>query len=314
MNSSFVSIGIDVSKAYLDIFFYPLRKSRRFDNSSEGIAKLLKFIADNIEPDLIVIEASGGYERNLLYASQEAGFLIALVNARQVRDFAKAKGVLAKTDCLDARVLADFGAAIRPIPKAYSGSSKLGQFVIRRRQIIELIKREQQHLEHVLDTSISTSIEKNIAMLNTELKEIEKSMKVAVMQDESTREKFEIITSCKGVGEITAFTLITDFPELGNISHGQASALAGLAPFNHDSGEMRGLRRIKGGRKQVRNVLYMAALSASRYNPDIRNFYNRLRNGGKSYKVAITACMRKLLIIINSLVRDGRIWQENMPL
>ena len=310
MTQPFSSIGIDISKASLDVHGLPGEHPSHFTNDTQGLCLLVDCL-EEAQPDLIVCEPSGGYERPLVITLQAAGLPIAMVNARQIRDFARAKGILAKTDSLDARVIAEYGALIRPAPDTNTRPEGLVQYVRRRRQLVDLMRREKQHLEHTTEEHIRTEIEENIAGLKDKITDCENHMRKAIQDDPACREKHRILTSCKGVGDVTAATLIAGLPEMGNASHAQITALVGLAPFNHDSGAMRGQRHIHGGRQAVRNGLYMATCAAIRFNPDIKTLYERMRKNGKHAKVAITACMRQLLITLNSLIRDNRIWEPD---
>jgi transposase len=309
MSTTFVSIGIDVSKKFLDIHGLEKKHPNRLPNSEAGIAILVEALA-LCSPDIIVCEPSGGYEKNMIIALQDSGQQVAMVNARQIRDFARAKGQLAKTDSIDARILAEYGAMFKPAAKKISKASPLAQYVQRRRQLVDICRIEQQHLSHVGQDDIKQDIQERIAALQESISTMEKCIKKQIHADESLQKKHSILVSCKGVGDTTSATLMAELPELGNVSNSEISALAGLAPFNHDSGAMRGKRFIRGGRSEVRKALYMAAISATRYNPDIKACYDRLRKAGKPAKVALVACMRKLLLTLNSLVKGNRFWTE----
>ena len=305
--NEFVSVGVDISKDKLDVYILPSGKEKQFENTPEGIASLIVWL-DGSSPDLVVCEPSGGYERLLVLTLQKSSQPVAVVNARQIRDFARAKGILAKTDRLDAMVLAEYGAVIRPPVREFQPCAELSSYVVRRRQIVDLLRRERQHHSATACEAIKTAIAEHISELETHLIACEERIRELIEADADLSCKREVLTSCKGVGETTAFTLLVHLPELGDLSHGEIASLAGLAPFNHDSGSLRGSRHIRGGRSEVRMALYMATLSAKRYNPDIKAMYDRLIAKGKHAKVALTACARKLLTVLNSLVRDGRIW------
>jgi transposase len=303
------SIGIDIGKAFLDVHSLGRHYPARFGNDADGFVKLIAALSA-CAPDIIVCEASGGYERSMMNALRDAGLPVVAVNPRQIRDYAKAKGCLAKTDRIDARIIAEYGATFRPTPKPMNRPAELAQHVQRRRQWITMLRQEMQHLEHVVSETVRCDIEQHIAFLQDGISACDRRIRECIRADEACKAKHAILTSCKGVGDVTAATLIADMPELGSASHAQIAALAGIAPFNHDSGAMRGTRHIRGGRSALREVLYMAAISALRHNADIKRLYERLRANGKPAKVAIVACMRQLLITLNSLLRHNRKWTE----
>lgn len=307
MNTSFVSVGIDISKAMLDTHILGRPTPDRVPNDSQGIARLVDRLKER-KPSLIVCEPSGGYERPLLTALRTAGLRVALVNPRQARDFARAKGILAKTDAIDARVLAEYGAAIRPSPKDVGKHARLAEFFSRRNHLIGAINHERQQREHLTVDALRQDSKQHCAWLRKRLAAVDAAIRALIAADPMLKRQHAILTSCKGIGDVTATVLMTHMPELGTASPAQIAALAGVAPFNRDSGAMRGKRSISGGKKSVRCVLYMATVVAVQHNPDIRRCYERLRAKGKLAKVAIVACMRKLLIVLNSLVRDGRTW------
>lgn len=309
MEKLFVSIGIDISKASLDISGLGKAFPERIINDAPAIAKLVQCLRMS-PPDVIVCEPSGGYERSLVAALQAAQLPVAVVNARQIRDFARAKGILAKTDRLDAKVLAEYGMLFKPKPKPLQKPTELAHYIQRRRHLVEALKRERQyHSQTGLPDSLRADSEDHSHALQCQLERIEERIRGLIAADEALQERHQLLTACKGIGETTAATLIAELPELGQASHAQIAALAGLAPFNRDSGTLRGTRQIRGGRRAVRTALYMATLCAVRYNPDIKAAYDRLRKAGKHAKVALVACMRKLLITLNSLIRDNRKWK-----
>jgi len=308
MKDGFVSIGIDISKAWLDVHGPGKQCPARVANNQQGIARLLEALAQAM-PDVIICEPSGGYERRVVATLQAAGMPVAVVNAKWVRDFARAKGTLAKTDRLDAQILAAYGAAMRPIPTRNIAHNVLADYVARRRQVVELLRRERQQREHASCDVIRCDIEDSIARLEQQVAVWEQRIRDTIAAHQQVAQRHAILTSCSGIGDVTAATLIAELPELGQCSHAQIAALAGLAPFNHDSGTLRGTRHIRGGRSSVRSALYMATVAAIRYNPDIKACYDRLRRAGKHAKVALVAAMRKLLITLNALVKDNRKWQ-----
>jgi transposase len=313
MNTSFVSIGIDVSKNHLDVHILPLGKAARFENNSMGIQSLVASMVE-YTPDCILLEPSGGYERGAFSALQNAGLPVAMINARQIRDFARAKGILAKTDAIDACVLADYAATFKPktSPRVEQKIATLSLYVRRRKQLIDFLNAEKAHLETLLDTVVIESINAHQEMLKDAITALDAKISCFIDEDQTLCHKQEIITSCKGIGSVTAATLLAEMPELGTLQNNKITALAGLAPFNKDSGAMRGQRHITGGRTLPRNALYMATLSAIRFNPDIKSFYDRLRKLGKKPKVALVAAMRKLLLTLNSILKNNRKWQEKL--
>lgn len=304
-------VGIDISKDKLDIGIIPTSEIWSIPNDVDGLTELAFRLSD-LSPKLVVMEATGGFERPVRAVLEQAGLPCAVVNPRQVRDFAKSKNILAKTDSLDALVLASFGEKMEP--KARPGKDKetqeLEAIVTRRRQLIGILTGEKNRLGQVASEKMRTNIQEHISWIEKCLKDLEKDMRKRIKQMPEWREKAKIICSVPGIGPVTMCTMLALFPELGKLSRKQIASLAGLAPFNRDSGKFRGQRRIWGGRAPVRSVLYMATLSAIRWNRVIKAFYTRLKEAGKKSKVAITACMRKLLIILNSMVRSGNMWQS----
>lgn len=304
-----ISIGIDISKQRLDVHVHPLGIYTHFSNTAKGVSKLLIWIEDH-HAHHIVCEPSGGYERLIVQALQKMSLPVSRVNARQIRDFARAKGVLAKTDKIDAQVLAEYGILMQPPITQAHPCEELLLYVSRRRQLIEQMKREKQHYKTTPCDAIKTDIRSHLEQLDVHIQACEDKIQSLISSDVELSVKQEILLSCCGIGAVTASTLLAQLPELGTVEHQKISALVGLAPFNHDSGSLRGTRHIRGGRSEVRMALYMATLSATRYNLDIQRTYRRLVARGKPAKLALTACARKLLIILNSLLRDGRVWTQ----
>lgn len=301
-------VGIDVSKAALDVHGLPVGSPSRFDNTAEGRAKLLSLLPP-AGASLSVVEATGGYERNLVTEAITAGHHIAVVNPRQVRDFAKALGLLAKTDRIDAAVIARFAEMTRPVPEGYDErQEQLRELIVRRRQLMDHRTAEKNRCEMAHSKLVRKSVLKLIEALNKDLKRIEKAILQLVESNDDWRGRFERMKSVPGVGEQTAATLMAELPELGRLNRQQVAALVGVAPFNRDSGQFQGRRTIWGGRSSVRNVLYMAALTAKKHNPVIRAFAARLLAKGKPPKLVLTACMRKLLVILNAMLRSGESW------
>lgn len=305
-------VGIDVCQKYLDVYIRPLDKLFQVTNDEVGINKLVQTLVE-IQPELIVLEATGEMEIDAAIKLTKAKLAVAVINPRQARDFAKATGQLAKTDAIDAKVLAHFADAIRPQVREIGDESsrQLEDLVARRRQISEMITAEKNRRRGKTN-SVQVSIDEHIKWLEQQLKEIESQIKEAIAVDENWQQKMKLLTSVPGIGEVVAVTLISSLPELGTISHKSISYLVGVAPLNKDSGKFRGKRRIYGGRAKIRCVLYMAALVAVRFNPVIKAFYERLIAKGKLKKVALTACMHKLLIVLNAMMKNSRVWRHEV--
>lgn len=302
-------IGIDIAKDKLDVSIRSTGKVYEFTNDINGL-KSLKDLLNNYRPCLIIMEATGGYETNALMSLQEADFDVSVINPRQVRDFAKALGKLAKTDGIDAGVLGHYGEAIRPActNKLTAELRELKQHQQRRRQLVDMLVMEKNRL-HTANSKVAKGIERSIKFIEKELALIENELSKKIEADPELTKKKTLLVSVKSIGEVTATALLFDLPELGQLSGKEIAMLAGLAPLNRDSGNSRGKRQIWGGRAAVRTTLYMATLSAIRFNPAIKAFYIRLCNAGKLKMVAIVACMRKLLVTINSMIKNGTKWQ-----
>lgn len=268
-----------------------------------------------MHPALVVLEATGGLERTLVAHLLAAALPVAVVNPRQVRDFARATGQLAKTDRLDARVLAQFGLAVQPVQRALpdAASQDFMDQLARRRQLVEMLAMEKNRLQAAPNKRVRKDITEHIAWLNKRLHASDEGLRHRVEAAPAWQAKRDLLSEVKGIGDITAMTLIACLPELGQLNRRAIAALVGVAPFNRDSGTVRGRRRIWGGRANVRVALYMATLSAVRYNATIRAFYQRLRAAGKLAKVALVACMRKLLTMLNAMLRDQTHWREVPP-
>lgn len=314
MEGSFTSfVGIDVAKHSCDVHLLPEGCGLSLEYTPKGLQHLRQQLP---APGtcLIVVESTGGYERRLVAELADAGHLVAIVNPRQVRDFAKAFGFLAKTDRLDARVLALFAEKVqpRPAPKVPEKQAELEQLVTRRRQLVDLRTAESNRLETITSKPVRKSIQQVIDQLNKLIRKLEQEILAALQSDDDWRGKFEILTSTPGVGSTTAATIVAQLPELGQLNRQEISALVGLAPYNHDSGAHRGKRSIWGGRAAVRSALYMATLTAYRCNPVIRAFAQRLKAQHKPFKVVITACMRKLLVILNTMLKTNSQWNPQL--
>lgn len=301
-------IGIDVSKDKLDVAVYPTIEQFTVDNDQAGIDQLLQRL-QALHPALIVFESTGGYELTAATTLFAAGLPVVIINARQVRDFAKSIGKLAKTDVIDAGVIAQFASAIKPDlrPLKDELTKELTALVTRRRQIVNMIVAESNRLPLAAKSS-RRDIKTHIRWLKKRLAQIDTHIKGQIRKSPIFCKKDKILQSTPGIGPTTSATLISNVPELGTLDRKKIAALVGLAPLNRDSGRFRGRRMIWGGRAHVRAALYMGTLSAIQFNPVIHQFYRRLRDAGKCHKVAITACMRKLLIILNAMLRDQKCW------
>jgi len=302
-------IGIDVSKAILDVYILPEKKFLQFENNIAGIRKLVKKLKLFSEA-LIVMESTGGYEKSTAQALAKENFSVAVVNPRQIRDFAKALGRLAKTDRIDAQVIALFGEKIQPKENVScdENQQKLAEKNARRRQLVDMIIMEKKRLDKA-SKEMKKSIQHVVKLLEKELEKINKSLEQYIKSDDEYARRNTLLQTIKGIGSVVAAGIIADLPELGKLSAKQVSSLAGLAPLNRDSGSLRGKRTIWGGRASVRRTLYMATLVATRYNNKIKTFYERLCAAGKQKKVAIIACMHKLLIIMNAMIKNDQPWR-----
>lgn len=304
-------IGIDVAKDRLDVHVRPSGQSFAVTRDGEGLATLTERLMA-LKPELIVLEATGGFEVTVAAALGSAKLPLAVINPRQIRDFARATGKLAKTDALDAAAIAHFAEAIRPEPRPIPDeqAQALGELVARRRQIVEMIVAETHRKRQMTQRFLLRQVDRHLALLQEELSEIERELDDSIRGTPAWRANDDLLKSVPGIGNTTARTLLAELPELGSLDRKKISALVGVAPLNRDSGTMRGRRTTWGGRASVRAALYMAALTATRHNPTIAAFYKRLRNAGKPPKVALVACMRKLLTILNAVLRDQRPWQN----
>lgn len=308
MESSEAFVGIDVSKAQLDVAVWPSGEQWSVSNDSAGITALNERLV-SMKPRLVVLEATGGLEVPLSAALAVAQLPVVLVNPRQVRDFAKATGTLAKTDALDAQVLARFAQAVRPSVRSLPNeeTKHLQTLLARRRQMVEMLTAEGNRLRQATP-AVSQRIQAHIAWLEQELRDLDGDLGRAVRSSPVWREKENLLRSVPGVGRVLSLTLLASLPELGALGRRQIAALVGVAPLNRDSGAFRGTRTVWGGRASVRATLYMATLVATRHNPVIRGFYLRLVQAGKAKKVALVACMRKLLAILNAMLKHRTPW------
>lgn len=303
-------VGIDVSKDYLDTGIRPGGKSERTGNREPDIAQLVQRL-QALQPALIVLEATGGLEMPVAAALAVARLPTAIVNPRQVRKFAEASGQLAKTDKIDAQVLAHFAEAIRPEPRGLPDeqAQHMAALLARRRQLVEMLVAEKNR-RHSASAGVRPRLEAHIEWLEHELNDLDHDLNQAIKASPLWREKEDLLRSVPGVGPVLARTLLFELPELGCLNHKQVAKLVGVAPLNRDSGRKRGKRTIWGGRAVVRTALYMAMLAAIRFNPVIKDFYLRLVQAGKPKKSAMTACMHKLLTILNAVLRDRTAWQS----
>lgn len=299
------AIGIDISKDKLDVYNSQTQRYHSVPNNPEHVGLLVKELS-GINPDFIVFEPTGGYERLLITMLACQGLRFSRVNAKQVRDYARACGRLAKTDKLDAQILAQYGLTMHPrhtiLPTATQQTLQV--YGLRRRQLVDMLKVEKQHLAQYSHQGIMEDLKKHLESLQESIDQLEKTMEAVVQQDSILLGSFKVMTSVTGIGCVTALTFLSDLPELGHLNAKQIAALVGVAPQNYDSGNMRGQRHIQGGRQSVRNALYMAALSAIRHEPTLKAFYKRLKDQGKPSKVAIVAVMRKLIIWLNAKMAD----------
>ena len=306
-------MGIDVAKAWLDVAPTTDEPVARFANDAEGIAVLVAELAAQ-RPRLIVLEATGGYETAVTAALVAAGLDVAVVNPRQVRDFARATGQLAKSDALDARVLALFAARVQPPPRPLPDAvaQEMAAVLARRRQVLEM-RTAEQNRRPSLAPRLRPALDAHVVWLSQQLTDLDRELDQTLRASPVWREKEDLLRSIPGIGPVVARTLLGELPELGTLDRWEVAALAGVAPLNQDSGRRQGKRRTWGGRAPVRAALYMAVISAIRYNPAITALYTRLREAGKPAKVALVACMRKLLTIANAILRDAVPWSASGP-
>lgn len=304
-------IGIDVAKNKIDIFDQKSQTVETVGNNKQEINKWIKRLADT-EHTIVIMEATGGYESLLVALLHQYNIALAVVNPRQVRDFAKGVGCDAKTDTIDARILARFGQVVQPTPQAAQSEDqlKLAALVERRRQLVGLINQEQNRRQQTRDSDVRKSIETVLKELTKQLKAMDEQIATAIAADQLNARRVEILQSVKGLGAVTVSTFVAELPELGQLNRQQVAKLVGVAPINNDSGQSTGKRKAFGGRSAIRRTLYMATLVATRFNTQIRTFYQRLVAKGKPKKLALTAAMRKLLTILNTLVRTDQLWSD----
>lgn len=303
-------VGIDVSKSRLDVHVHERTDAWQFHNDMEGIGELITTLT-RLSPTLIVVEATGGYEMLMVSEVCAAGLPVAVVNPTRVRRFAESLGQLAKTDRIDARVIAHFASVVRPPIRTLQTEEEeyLAGLVDRRRQVIVMLTAEKNRL-YTSPLRLREDVQEHVDWLQGKLKALDDEIGRVIRSSPVWCEKESIVRSAPGIGPVTAATLLADLPELGTLNRQKIASLVGLAPFNKDSGSKRGKRRIFGGRASVRRTLYMATLVATRCNPVIRHFYQSLLARGKEKKVALTACMRKLLVILNAMLRKKEVWRD----
>ena len=303
------NVGIDVGKDSLDIHIYEIDKHWQTDNTPEAIKLLIRQL-NRYQLTRVLVEATGGYERKLVEACSEKNMPIIIVQPIQVRQFAKAQGLFAKTDKIGARLIAQFGVVMQPEPRALPSKKVrlVKDLLARKRQLNETRTQELNRL-HKAVQSLTASHRRLIKVLEKEIAWVNDRLTKEVSAISEWQRVYDIVSSAPGVGDGIAYTLLGELPELGRLSHRQIAALTGLAPFNRDSGSMKGKRRIKGGRAPIRTVMYMGMMYAIQHNPIMKNFYKKLVAQGKHKKVALTACMRKMITILNAMVRDNKEWQ-----
>ena len=303
-------VGVDVSKDTLEVFADSTGESFSVANTTDGVAELARRLLALPAVALVVVENTGGYERRCAADLMDAGLPVALVNPRRSRDFARAVGRLAKNDRIDARVLAEFGRRVgpRPAQRVPEGRALLDELVGRRRQLVAMRAAESVRLQQASGKAVRASLEKHLRQLGAQVHDLEKRIAKVVEDDDDWRGRAELLKSVPGVGPAVAATLVAELPELGSASRQQVAALAGVAPFDDDSGKWHGRRHCSGGRASVRCALYMAALTARRFNPVVRALSDRLEAAGKPFKLVMVACVRKLLTILNAVLRRGTPW------
>ena len=307
-----VNVGVDVGKSQLDVFLLERDRALTVPNDEQDIPALIRTLG-RYRVERIVIEATGRLEHPFVRAALAAGLPVVVVSPLKIRRFAEAIGQLAKTDAIDARLIAQFAATVKPIARQASDANAqaIKDLVVRRRQLTALRTMEKNRRQ-VMPQELKSGIDRIIKTLDRELKRLEQLIDHAVEQHAPSRHKRELLTSMPGIGNCVAATLIGDLPELGSLNRREIASLTGVAPFNRDSGKLRGKRRIRGGRAHSRTALYLSAMVASRFNPDIKRFYERLVDAGKHKKVALTACIRKIVTALNAMLRDNSPWQPAM--
>lgn len=308
------SVGIDVSKDRLDVHVLPQGLSFHVPNAPGGHRQLLDRIPKP-ETCRVVLEATGDLQRRVVAALVDAGHYVSVVNPRQVRDYAKALGVLAKTDAVDAKVIARFGRDVKPrnITKTPENQAELDQLVTRRRQLVNARVAESNRLKDDMPKLVRQSIQRQVKSIDKDVERLDRAILELVRSDDDWKQRFDLLKGVPGIGDTTAAALVAELPELGRLNRQQISALVGVAPYANDSGGHQGRRSTRGGRRLLRSTLYMATLSAMRFNPRVKQFAQRLRENGKQGKVVVVACMRKLLVVLNTMIKDQSPWREMTP-
>ena len=306
-------VGIDISKDNLDLCQLPQETAARFDYNDDDLRKLVTYLKRR-KPTLIVMEATGGYEARIAAELSAARLPVAVVNPAQVRNYAKALGILAKTDSLDAKVLARFAQDTKPEARRLPDPEEraLKALVHRRKQLTDMLVAEKNRLSRAPSNDVRTSLNEHLGFIKKQIRELDDQIKTSIRNSPAWREKDDLLQSMPGIGPTTSHTLLATLPELGRLNRRQIASLIGVAPMNRDSGAYRGRRMISGGRKSVRNALYMATLVACQHNPDIKAFYQKLTGAGKKKKVAITACMRKMIVILNTMMKYQQHYRTNL--
>ncbi len=306
-------VGIDISKYHFDLHLLPEGKAAHYSNDAEGIESCCRFLAE-VRPERIVLEATGGYELALTLALQTATLPVIVVNPRRVREYARSQGRLAKTDQIDAQMIAEFAQSprvqVRELPDAQARQRM--EWLARKRQLVEMHVAERNRLEHATDRLVIQGIRRLLTIMEKEIAKIDKQIAGAIAADPQLQRKAEILDSTPGIASVTAAVLVAELPELGRVNRREIASLVGLAPLNRDSGQFRGQRTTGGGRVRVRNALYMPMLTVIRCNPVIRRFYQRLVDHGKPKMTALIAAMRKLLTILNTLVKKDQLWNPQI--
>jgi len=307
-----INVGVDIGKYQLDLYLREEKIYFSVENNPKGIRRALARLKP-YEIERIVVEATGRYEHDFVEAALDKGLPVIIANPLHVRRYAGAVGLLAKTDKIDARLIAAYAAVIKPEVRKHQSKIvlKIKDLLVRRRQIIEMTTMEKNRYQ-IMPTFLKADIKRSFQALNRQLEKVELQLNALVEQEEAWREKKHIMVSMPGVGPAVAHTLLGDLPELGTLGHKQIAALTGVAPYNRDSGRLRGKRRIRGGRSGIRTILWMAVMSAVQHNPTIRRFYQGLVERGKHKKVALTACIHKMVTILNAMIRDGICWTESL--
>jgi transposase len=309
-----VFVGVDVSKLHLDVFHPDTGDFAKLENTEVAVDEFCQSVSKKKLPVMVAMEATGGYERLLLNQLAKHQIEATVLNPRRVRDFAKGVGADAKTDSIDARIISQYAAVVNPMPTAMKSDheQKHSALVTRRNQLLELINQENNRLKQSWDEDAKKSIREVLDMLKKQLKNIDSQLSAMLKNDTENQKTIEILGSVKGIGPVTISTILAELPEIGTLNRGEVAKLVGVAPINRDSGNKSGKRFIGGGRGQVRRVLYMATIVAIRHNPAIKAFYMHLKVQGKASKVAIVACMRKLVTILNLLIKTNQLWENKM--